>query len=219
MRKTTINAKTYRMIPSHFPPIALFENLLDPQKLDAAYALESLTNDRIQQEVGNIHLVQKEDRMVGAGSSAIMAAFTHAGAASRFSNGSYGVYYAGLSLETAIRESMHSRARFLSATNESAQILTMRCYQAKVSARLVDVRHDEKTHDPIDLSYPQALGQTLKHQNELGILYASVRHNGGECIAALRPTAITPPAIQTGHYQYYWNGHTIESVSEVKQII
>lgn len=48
MRKEDIYSDTYRLIPSHYPPIALFENLLDPGELDAAYALESLTNDRLQ---------------------------------------------------------------------------------------------------------------------------------------------------------------------------
>ncbi len=32
-------ALTYRLVPSHYPPIALFENLLDPDELDAAYQL------------------------------------------------------------------------------------------------------------------------------------------------------------------------------------
>ena len=47
MQYTEVHSNTYRLIPSHFPPIALFENLLDPTELEAAYALESLTNDRL----------------------------------------------------------------------------------------------------------------------------------------------------------------------------
>lgn len=121
-----VDSDSYRLIPSCFPPIALFENLLDPEDLDAAYALESLTNDRLRHEVGNISLVPPEDRMTGPGTTPIMAAFTHIGAESRFTRGRYGVYYAGLDLETAIAESTFSRARLLSATNEAAQQLTMR---------------------------------------------------------------------------------------------
>ena len=58
-----LNAETYRIIPSHFPPISLFENLLDPDELEAAYALESLTNARLQDEAGHILLVEKDDRV------------------------------------------------------------------------------------------------------------------------------------------------------------
>lgn len=218
MLNTEVNSNSYRLIPSHFPPIALFENLLDASELEAAYALESLTNDRLQDQAGNIALVAPEDRVTGPGTTAIMAAFTHTGIASRFSDGRFGIYYAGLSLETALTESRFSRARFLRATNEPPQILTMRCYQCEVHASLVDLRNDPQVHDPDSFTYAQALGRQLKAQHELGILYQSVRHPGGECIAALRPIALTPPAIQTGHYQFHWNGNSITHVLEVTEI-
>lgn len=217
MRKKDIRGSTYRLIPSHFPPISLFENLLDPQDLEAAYALESLTNDRLQDQVGNIALVAPEDRVSGEGTTAIMAAFTHIGVASRFTTGEYGVYYAGMSLETAINESRFSRGRFMQATNEEPQILTMRCYVCEVNASLVDVRDDPLAHDPNSFVYPQALGRQLKAQHEAGILYNSVRHPGGECIAALRPTALTPPAIQAGHYQFHWDGNSIADIFAISK--
>lgn len=214
----TVNRETYRLVPSHFPPIPLFENLLDPDELDAAYALESLTNDRLRDQVGEIALVASEDRVTGTGTTPIMAAFTHAGVASRFTDGRYGVYYAGLDLDTAIAESTFSRARFMSATNEKPQILTMRCYQCKINTQLVDVRGDPKAHDPDSFSYAQALGAECKKNNEMGILYRSVRHNGGECIAALRPKAMLPPALQTAHYQFHWDGSQMTDVYELRKI-
>ena len=217
MRTVHVESATYRLIPSHYPPITLFENLLDPQDLEAAYALEGLTNDRLQDEVGNIALIAQEDRVVGHGSSAIMAAFTHIGVESRFTKGRYGVYYAGLELETAIAESKFSRARFLSATNEVSTVLTMRNYRSHVNAMYVDLCGDSHVSDPNSFSYAQSLGEKLRNENELGILYSSVRHLGGQCIAALRPTALTPPAIQAGHYQYIWDGHSITHVLEVRQ--
>lgn len=217
MRKQDVHSDSYRLIPSHYPPIALFENLLDPQDLAAAYALESLTNDRLQDEVGNIALVAPDDRVTGAGSTAIMAAFTHVGVASRFTKGQYGVYYAGLDLDTAIAESKFSRARFMMATNEGPQVLTMRCYQCVVNASLVDLREDNKVHDADSFIYAQALGEKLKQESEQGILYNSVRHPKGQCIAALRPSALTPPAIQAGHYQYHWNGSEITHVLSISE--
>jgi hypothetical protein len=59
----TLDCDSYRLVPSHFPPIALFENLLEPDELEAAYALESLTNDRLRDEVGDIALVDPKDRV------------------------------------------------------------------------------------------------------------------------------------------------------------
>ncbi|MFC3114717.1 RES family NAD+ phosphorylase [Cellvibrio fontiphilus] len=215
MQYTEVHSNTYRLIPSHFPPISLFENLLDPSELEAAYALESLTNDRLQDEAGNIALVAPEDRVTGPGTTAIMAAFTHTGIASRFTDGRFGIYYAGLHLETALAESRFSRARFLQATNEPAQMLTLRCYSCEVHTELVDLRADPQVHNPDSFVYAQTLGRQLKAQNEMGILYQSVRHAGGECIAALRPNALTPPAIQAGHYQFYWDGNLITHVLAV----
>ncbi len=213
-----VHSDSYRLIPSHYPPIKLFENLLDPAELDAAYALENLTNNRLQEEVGNIALVAPEDRVTGSGTTAIMAAFTHIGVESRFTKGQYGVYYAGLDRTTAIAESKHSRARFLNATNEAAQILTMRCYHCVVKASLVDVKQDKEIHNADSFGYAQSVGAKLRSQNELGILYNSVRRPGGECIAVLRPPALIPPAVLAGHYQFYWDGNTISKVLEMKEV-
>lgn len=67
----------YRIIPSRFPPISLFEAVADPADLEAVYAIEAMTNDRLRDEAGELSLVPPEDRVSGPGTSAIMAAFTH----------------------------------------------------------------------------------------------------------------------------------------------
>jgi hypothetical protein len=218
MAKVELQCDTYRLIPGHFPPIQLFENLLDPDELEAAYALESLTNDRLRDQVGDISLVAPEDRITGDGSTPIMAAFTHIGAESRFTKGRYGVYYAGLSLETALAESRFSRARLLSATDEPSQVLTMRCYKCTAGGGVVDLRNDPQAHTPDSFTHAQAVAEKLRNQNEMGILYSSVRHPGGECIAALRPCLLKAPATQAGHYQFHWNGSEITTVLEVKSV-
>ncbi len=218
MPRVEVQGDSYRLIPSHYPPIKLFENLLDPSELDAAYALENLTNERLQDEVGNISLVVPADRVTGPGTTAIMAAFTHIGVESRFTKGKYGVYYAGLDRATAIAESKHSRARFLKATSEAAQVLTMRCYHCTVNASMVDVRQDKEIHNADSFVYAQSVGLQLRNQNELGILYNSVRRPGGECIAVLRPPALIPPAVLAGHYQFYWDGNSITQVLEMKEV-
>ncbi|MFT4942128.1 MAG: RES domain-containing protein [Arenicella sp.] len=41
-------------------------------------------------------------------------------------------------------------------------------------------------------SIAQGLGEHLKRQYALGILYNSIRYPGGQCIDALRPSALTP---------------------------
>jgi hypothetical protein len=100
----------------------------------------------------------------------------------------------------------------MTATNELPQVLPMRCYHCRVNASLVDLCDDPTVHEPDSLTHAQALGERLKRQNALGILYNSVRHPGGQCIAALRPSELIPPATHAGHYQFHWDGHSITHV-------
>lgn len=90
----------YRIIPSVYPPINFFEDLVDPSEMEILWEIEHLTNERLRQEAGDIFLVPTEDRISGPDASIVMAAFTHTGKASRFTDGSFGIYYAGLSKET-----------------------------------------------------------------------------------------------------------------------
>src|SRR3989338_8866564 len=76
--------QAYRLVSSSFPPISIFEDVLDPADLEQAYLIEGLTNDRLREEAGLLSHVATEDRISGPGSSPLMAAFTHVGAVSRF---------------------------------------------------------------------------------------------------------------------------------------
>src|SRR3569833_966097 len=100
--------QAWRIIASRYPPIQLYERLTNDHAVwDALIELEQRTNPRVRDEVGNISLVAPEDRITGPGASYVMASFTHLNPkGSRFSDGSYGVYYAASTLETAIAETV-----------------------------------------------------------------------------------------------------------------
>src|SRR3546814_1205967 len=55
----------YRIIPSRFPPIGLFEKVADPDDLEAVFQIEAMTNDRLRDEVGVLALVPPDDRVSG----------------------------------------------------------------------------------------------------------------------------------------------------------
>src|SRR5690606_26143476 len=89
-----------RVGPSRFPPIDLLERVADPRDYDAVFAIESLTNTRLRDEVGELSLVPAHDRVSGPGASWIMAPFTHiASGGGRFSTASFGAYYCARTLE------------------------------------------------------------------------------------------------------------------------
>lgn len=219
LNSTIVGKAVYRLIPSRFPTITLFENLLDPAELELAYELEALTNDRLRDLAGDIAYVPAEERMVGPGSSVVMAAFTHIGAQSRFSAGDYGVFYAGLTVETAIEESRAGQVRFLSATAEPPFELAMRAYVTHVALPLLDIRGPgfEHCHSPDDWSNAQQFGRRARAAGENGLWYRSVRHPGGECIAGFRPRAVRP-VTQGSHYRFVWDGAEVTHVLQVKSV-
>ncbi len=212
--------KHFRIIPSIYPPINFFEDLVDPVEMEALWDIESLTNERLRQEAGDLFLVAPQDRVSGPGSSVIMASFTHLSKPTRFSDGSYGVYYAGFSKETAIRETVFHREEFLRATDEPALELTMRLYESAVVKPLHDIREKkyELLHHPKRYVESQEFGRKLRDQQSWGIVYHSVRHSTGTCIACFRPPAISIPK-QISHLKYIWNGSKITEVLDVQRVL
>jgi hypothetical protein len=202
---------SFRLIPSRFPPVGLYDDVADPADLDAVYAIEALTNERLRNELGRIELVPPAERLVGPGSTPIMAAFTHLNPeGSRFSDGTYGVYYAGESLDTAISEVSHHRARFLAYTREPPLEVELRCIRSDIDARLHDLRGAKRPdlYDPDDYAAAQALGRSLRAANSNGLVYDSVRRRGGECIAVFKPKVMSAGR-QGPHITLVWDGQSI----------
>jgi hypothetical protein len=209
----------FRMINSAFPPITLFEDVLNPADLEMAYALESMTNDRLLDQCGVLRRVAVEDRVSGPGSTPVMAAFTHIGKISRFTDGTYGIYYAANSQPAAIAETRFHQQRFLAATNEPDIELTLRTYVNQVVKPVHDVRTDfPELHDPDPARYaaPQAFARALREGGSWGLLYNSVRLEGHECVAAFRPPAVSLP-VQGKHVRYVWDAKS-QTISHVFEI-
>jgi hypothetical protein len=212
----------FRVIPSRYPTIHLFERIAEPGDWDALYWIESLTNPRLRDEVGDIELVPREDRAFGPGGSVIMAPFTHLDpAGSRFADGTFGAFYTAASLATSIAETRYHREVFLRATRQSPIELDMRSYLADVAARFHDIRgkrtHLTDIYDPDSYISSQILGRTIQREGSNGIVYDSVRHIGGECLAIYRPRLIQNLR-QGVHLRYVWDGGRISRVYELRQL-
>ena len=217
-----ITKKIHRLIPSKFPPVLLFDWAETKEELEQIAALEGLTNPRLEDELGNINLVADDEWIGGEGTTPIMAAFTHIGYESRFSDGTYGVYYAADSIKTAIKETLFHRERFYRASNEAACSITMREYVTNVVQPLIKLtpeHHPECFNpDPKYYSGSQKMGLELRRKNEWGIYYPSMRDKEGGCVAILRPKALRYPVAQGAHFKYMWDGSSIYEVYKEKQI-
>jgi hypothetical protein len=170
-----------------------------------------LVNPRVRDEVGEIHLVPPDERVSGPGASYVMAAFTHLRPrGSRFSDGSYGVYYAGRGFETALRETAYHFARIAADSSDGPRHEDMRVLVGRIDIRMHDVgtlpRHEQiPLLDPDSYVTSQRFGVRLQERGSYGIVYPSVRHAGGRCIAAFRPKAVEIP-VQTKHLKYHYDG-------------
>lgn len=220
-RRHLHGCRQVRIIPTRFPPIELFETLVSHDELEIAYAIESLTNDRVQAEIGDLHLVPKDEWVTGPGASVVMAAFTHVGRESRFSDGSYGVYYAARDEETAIAETVFHTERRLRDTDEPPIELDMRCHVGAIEAPLEDIRGPRYAHlrDPDIATWTtcQRFGAERRAAGAWGLLYRSARRAGGECVAAFRPRAVSLP-VQGKRLRYCFNGARIDHVLTIDEV-
>lgn len=210
----------WRLIPSRYPTISVFERVACQKDFDALYALESLTNDRLRQEVGELHLVPQEDRVFGPGSSFIMSAFTHLNPeGSRFSDGTWGVYYAAHTLDTAITETKYHRENFLRATHMPATRVDMRVLVCQMKGTLHDLRdplyQQTALYDPSHYTASQDLARNLKKEQAQGLVFWSVRAPHNQNIAIFRPTLLSQ-CRQERHLEYVWDGACITHVFEKK---
>ena len=207
-----------RIIPTRYPAISLFDRVADAADFDALYALESMTNDRLRDELGQVALVPPEERLYGEGSGPIMAAFTHLNTlGSRFSDGRWGVFYAARERETAIAETRYHHARFLADTAQGPMHLPMRLYHVAIDARLHDLRPPgavpAAVMSPDDYGASQALARRLREAGSPGVAYVSVRRPGGFCVGLFRPRGASR-CLHAAYLLYAWNGVRFTDVYE-----
>ena len=215
-------APCYRIVASRMPTINLFERVAKDEDWNDLYALESMTNPRLRNEKGELKLVPGADRVSGPNASIVMAPFTHLSKpGTRFTDGTFGAYYAAESLENAIAETRHHSEIFLRATKEAPTEQEKRCYVADVSCELHDIRARRRDladiYDPDDYGASQKLGRELRKTGSNGIAFESVRRTGGECVAVFRPRLVTNVR-QGVHLRYAWDGHSITRVYEIRAV-
>jgi len=203
----------HRLIASRFPTVGVYDEVADAADLDVVFAIEALTNPRVRQELGQLSLVSPADRVAGPGATLIMAAFTHLNPlGSRFSDGSWGVYYAADSLDTAVAEVSHHRGQFLARTAEAAIDIDLRWLHADLMDKLHDLRGQGASmpgvYDPDRYGESQDLGRALRSQGSPGIVYDSVRRPLGQCAAVFKPKTLSN-AKTVGHIGLHWDGRAI----------
>jgi len=120
--------------------------------------------------------------------------------ASRFSDGSFGVWYGSDAVETTVYETVfHWLRGFLADAgleNESVvsrrQLFTVSC-----RAGILDFRPAVKSYPQLlnksDYSFTQSIGNRIHREGHPGLVTFSVRHSGGMNYAMLNPAVLSEP--------------------------
>jgi len=212
--------RAHRIVSRQDAPISAFDKLVDnPLELEALLRVEALTNPLARDAFKTLPAIPVSRRYNGPLAGLIMTPFVIP-RTSRFSNGSYGVLYAGYEENTALRESAHHQSLRLNASKAPAGIaISMHGFLVDVRADVTDIRHgmpdvDARIYDPDDYAVSAAFGRDLRDTDAQGVAYSSVRNPGGTCIGVFWPDAIRTAA-RRDRWLFYWDGSEISKVARV----
>jgi hypothetical protein len=90
-------------------------------------------------------------------------------------------------------------------------------YLSDLDAKLVDVRKHAEYQRPDDYAPGQRLGLDLRVAGKDGVLYRSVRHEGGLCAAVFRPRVLGA-CRQSTHYAFHFDGANVVAIDELSTV-
>lgn len=191
---------THRLIPSRHS--AGGDSVLvgiadDDDHLQAIFELDAATNDRLLAEHQRFPGIGVEELVFGVPCSHVVnAAFCHPHPlGGRFNGPDRGAWYAGVALETAQAEvAFHKGVELAEAAWTEDESITYDDYLSDVSAVFHDLRRAPGFRaclDPRSYVASQALAERLLDAGSLGVVYPSVRHADGTCLACFRPPLVT----------------------------
>ena len=198
---------SHRIVRTIYPPIDLFDDIADPADWELLLSAAAKLDPGVRDVVGNLALVPLHRRIAGPGASLVMSVFTHASRdrPSRFSDGSYGVWYCGDRPEVALAETAYHFERFMRATAEPAAEADFCELTCAVHGNLTAVETGPCLH-PEDWSDGQGFGRDLREAGGDGVLYPSVRHPAGLAAALFWPDGVELPVTRARQFRYAWNG-------------
>lgn len=194
---------THRLIPSKYSPEGTVLGQLSDNDLELRdlIELDGATNARLLGEEGLLPDISVHELLFGVAYSEIVnAAFTHAAPdGGRFNSARRGAWYAGLERETSIAEvAFHKIEQLREVGWKFEEISTYDDYLADFAANFHDLRGNSSRlrkylkPSPIPQCYrdSQQLAGDLLLRGSNGIVFPSVRHDGGTCVVCFRPALV-----------------------------
>jgi RES domain-containing protein len=192
--------RTHRLIPYRYSdrgrPILNLVAQDDDDLLSDLTELEGATNDRLLGESGRLPGISAIELVSGFRLAHIVnASFTHPNPfGGRFNGAGRGAWYAAFEMQTAQTEVAFHRAAELKEVGWRAEeVFSYIDYLADFRHEFHDIRGDSDFVDCLDpnsYAASQTLGFTLLTSGSAGIVFPSVRHKDGVCIACFRPPLV-----------------------------
>jgi hypothetical protein len=204
---------THRLVPSRHLPrgdSVLADIADDDAHLQAIFALDAATNDRLAAEHQRLPGIGLEELVFGVPhASVVNAAFCHPNPlGARFSGPERGAWYAAFELATSQAEVAFHKSVQLAEIGRLEDSVTYDDYLADVSGSLHDIRRARAFRpclDPDSYVESQALAERLMEADSLGVVYPSVRRARGTCVAVFRPALVAN--VRRGKtYRFTWKG-------------
>lgn len=204
---------TCRLIPSRFADVE--DSVLAPLAEDDAmlrdlFDLDNATSERLRGESGLLPGIGMDELVFGVPNFRIInAAFTYARPeGSRFNDGERGAWYCGFDAATALAEVVFHKTVEYAEIGHFDDSVGYQCLLADFSASFHDLRGRAayaRCLDPASYVASQALAGELLEAGSMGVLYPSVRHPGGTCLACFRP-ALVGNVRKAQAYRLTWTG-------------
>jgi hypothetical protein len=188
---------THRLLPAKYSPH--FDSVLtriadDDEQLQLIFELDNATNARLLAEENRSPGISQRELVFHVPNyHVINAAFTHSHPlGARFSTPERGAWYAAFELATAKAEVIfHKSIEFAEIDWKEREEIGYDDYLADFTAAFHDLRGvADEALSPTSYVRSQQLAVELLELGSLGIIYPSVRREGGTCIACFRPSVV-----------------------------
>lgn len=199
-------ANGYRLIPSRFPPVSVYRDLVAPGHVETLVEVENKTNPRLRLQ--DRLMARREGSKLDSAmlQNWNLAPFTYENPeGTTFFVPERSCLELADTPQTALVVSVARRTRFLSRTREAATGLDMRMLKTPVDGRFIDLRQ-------VSAELPQeqrwSLGDSVPADVD-GILFRPAERPTATAIAVLKGQVLGR-SIQTTHYRFEWNGVRID---------
>lgn len=204
---------THRLLPAKYG--VNYESVLtriadDDDHLQLIFELDNATNARLEAEE-NLRpgITQRELVFQVPHYRIINAAFTHPNPlGARFSTPERGAWYGAFEIATAKAEVLfHKSLEFAEIDWQEREEMQYDEYLADFTGTFHDLRSADESFapclDPGSYVPSQLLTVELLAQGSLGVIYPSVRRDGGSCIACFRPSVVANVR-KASRYRLVW---------------